>query len=158
MLYITFFSEMRFPTNHATWSNLARFKRQVMSHGRSEMSIVFMSEMPQIVPQIVLQFLHLVSCNMRKPVFGGFRPGPTQIKLYKLRQWLETGNFWNCTIRAAKTKVLIRCAVTAQLICFFIFACVINQLLILVFVEMKFSLTVNFIDLCLMLANWRFAF
>ena len=28
----------------------------------------------------------------------------------------------NCTIRVAKTKALIRCAVTAQLICGFVFA------------------------------------
>ena len=36
---------------------------------------------------------------------------------------------------------------TKVLICFFIFACVINQLLTLVSVEMKFSLTVNFVIL-----------
>ena len=29
----------------------------------------------------------------------------------------------NCTIRVAKTKALIGCAVTAQLICVFVFAC-----------------------------------
>ena len=45
----------------------------------------------------------------------------------KHRRWLEAVNFgfrkqMNCTIRAAKTKALISCAVTAQLICAFVFA------------------------------------
>ena len=57
----------------------------------------------------------------------GFRPGPTQPGLYSRRRWLEAGNFGfrkkrNCSIRVAKTKALISCAVTAQLICTFVFA------------------------------------
>ena len=57
----------------------------------------------------------------------GFQPGPTQTGLYKHRRWLETGNFGfrkmrNCTIRVAKTKALISFAVTAKLICVFVFA------------------------------------
>ena len=61
---------------------------------------------------------------MKKPVFGGFRPGPTQTSLYRLRSL----KFWmfmkvrNCAIHEAKTKALISCAVTAQLICVFVFA------------------------------------
>ena len=56
-----------------------------------------------------------------------FRPGPTQTSLYKHRRWLEAGNFGfrkkrNSTIRVAKTKVLISFAVTAKLICAFVFA------------------------------------
>ena len=57
----------------------------------------------------------------------GFRPGPTQTGLYKLRKELEALNFGfkkkrNCTIRVAKTKALISFAVTAKLICVFVFA------------------------------------
>ena len=57
----------------------------------------------------------------------GFRPGPTQTGLYSHRRWLEALNFGftkerDCTIRVAKTKVLISCADTAQLICALVFA------------------------------------
>ena len=57
----------------------------------------------------------------------GFRPGPTQTRLYSHGIKLEAENFVfkkkrNCTIRVAKTKALISCAVTAQLICGFVFA------------------------------------
>ena len=56
-----------------------------------------------------------------------FRPGLTQTGLFKHRRWLEAGNFGfrkkrNCTIHVAKTKVLISFAVTAKLICTFVFA------------------------------------
>ena len=56
-----------------------------------------------------------------------FRQGPTQLSLYKHRRWLESGNFGfrkkrNSTIRVAKTKALISFAVTAKLICVFVFA------------------------------------
>ena len=56
-----------------------------------------------------------------------FRPGPTQTGLYSHRKWLEAGNFGfrkqrNRTIRVAKTKALISFAVTAKLICAFVFA------------------------------------
>ena len=55
----------------------------------------------------------------------GFRPSPTQIGLYSLRKRLDA--FWkkrNFTICVAKTKALISCAVTAQLIFAFVIACV----------------------------------
>ena len=53
--------------------------------------------------------------------------GPTQFELYSHRRRLEAGNFEfrkerNCTIRVAKTKTLISFAVTAKLICGFVFA------------------------------------
>ena len=53
--------------------------------------------------------------------------GLTQTGLYSHRRWLETGNFGfrkkrNCTIRVAKTKMLISFAVTTKLICVFVFA------------------------------------
>ena len=64
---------------------------------------------------------------MRKPVFGVFQQGPTQTRLYSHRRWLETCKFGfrkkrDCTIYVAKTKALISCAVTAQLVCAFVFA------------------------------------
>ena len=63
---------------------------------------------------------------MRKR-FGGFRPGPTQTGLYSHRRWLEACNFVfrknrDCAICVAKTKALISFAVTAKLICVFVFA------------------------------------
>ena len=71
--------------------------------------------------------VHHMSLIVRKPVFG-FRPGMTQTNLYSHRSRLEAWNFRfkrerNCTIRVVKTKALISCAVTAQLICGFVFAC-----------------------------------
>ena len=63
---------------------------------------------------------------MRKTGLRGFRPGPTQIGLYIHKIWLEAWNFGfrkksDCTIRVAKTKALISFAVTAKLICVFVF-------------------------------------
>ena len=57
----------------------------------------------------------------------GFRTGPTQTGLYSNRRGLEVCNFGfrkkrYCTIRLAKTKALISFAVTANLICVFVFA------------------------------------
>ena len=57
----------------------------------------------------------------------GFRLGLTQTRLYSHRSRLEACNFGfkkkrDCTMRVAKTKALISCAVTAQLICAFGFA------------------------------------
>ena len=56
-----------------------------------------------------------------------FRPGLTETGLYSHRRWLETWNFGfgkqrDCTIQVAKTKALISFAVTAKLICVFVFA------------------------------------
>ena len=69
----------------------------------------------------------LYETRCKKTGFRGFRPGPTQTGLYSHRRWLEAYNFGfrkkrDCTIRVAKTKSLISCAVTAQLICVFVFA------------------------------------
>ena len=59
----------------------------------------------------------------------GFQPGSTQIRLYSHKRWLEAWNFGfkkkrGCTIRVAKAKIkaLISFAVTAKLICDFVFA------------------------------------
>ena len=54
----------------------------------------------------------------------GFPTGPTQTDLYCNRRWLEASKFGfrkkrYHTIYGAKTKALISCAVTAQLICAF---------------------------------------
>ena len=66
-----------------------------------------------------------MSCE--KTGLRGFRPGPTQTRLYSHTRWLEAGNFRfrkkrDCIIRVAKTKVLISFAVTVKLICPFVFA------------------------------------
>ena len=63
----------------------------------------------------------------QKTGLRGFRPCPTQTGLYSHRRWLETWNFGfrkqrDCTIEVAKTKALISFAVTAKLICVFVFA------------------------------------
>ena len=57
----------------------------------------------------------------------GFRPGPTQTGLYSNRSRPDLWNFrfkkkWTCTIGIAKIKALISFAVTAKLICVFVFA------------------------------------
>ena len=83
-----------------------------------------------------LQVLHttsFISFITYEPVYEKtnnlvFRPGLTQTRLYSHRRWLEAGNFLfrkqrNCTIHVAKTKALISFAVTAKLICTFVFAC-----------------------------------
>ena len=62
-----------------------------------------------------------------KTSLQGFRPGPTQIGLYCHRRWLEAWNFGfrklrDCSIYVAKAKALISFAVTAKLICVFVFA------------------------------------
>ena len=73
---------------------------------------------------ISIRFLYELQCE--KTGLRGFRPGPTQTGLYSLRNRLEARNFGFkksvCTIHVAKTKALIGCAVTAQLIWVFVFA------------------------------------
>ena len=66
-----------------------------------------------------------MSRDARKPVFGD--SDLVQHKLgYNHRKWLELWNFRfrkqeECTIYVAKTKALISCAITAQLIFVFVF-------------------------------------
>ena len=61
-----------------------------------------------------------------KTWFQGFQPGPTQTRLYRHRRWLKAQNFGfikkrdNATY-VSKTKALISCAGTAQLICALVF-------------------------------------
>ena len=73
-----------------------------------------------------------LSLSVRKPTIWvenqqfGFQQGLTQTGLYSHKRFLEAGNFGlrkkrNCTIRVAKTKALISFAVTAKLICAFVF-------------------------------------
>ena len=57
----------------------------------------------------------------------GFRPSLTQTRLHMHRRWLEDGTFefrkkGNFTIHVANIKALISFAVTAKLICAFVFA------------------------------------
>ena len=75
-----------------------------------------------------LSFMNQNERLVRKPDTGlrSFRPGPTQTRLYNHTRWLEASNFVltkkrGCTIRVAKTKALISFAVTAKLICVFVF-------------------------------------
>ena len=72
---------------------------------------------------------HLIINEPRREKTGlrGFRPGLTQTNLYSHRSRLDACNFGfkkkrNFTIRVAKTKALISFAVTAKLICAFVFA------------------------------------
>ena len=65
-------------------------------------------------------FFTAASCENRQ---CGFRTGLTQTGLYSYRSKLEAKNFGRrCTIRVAKTKALISFAITAKLICAFVFA------------------------------------
>ena len=64
---------------------------------------------------------------MTKPTIWVPTRSDTNWATYIHRRWLEAGNFGfrklrNCTIRVAKTKALISFAVTAKLICAFVFA------------------------------------
>ena len=80
----------------------------------------------------IINFMNCIEKFINEPVREktnnlDFRPGPTQTGLYSHRRWLEAGNFgfrkqMNCTIRVAITKALISFAVTAKLICAFVFA------------------------------------
>ena len=76
---------------------------------------IFMSSFPWYEPRC------------KRTGLRGFRPGPTQIGLCSYRRWLEPWNLGfreqrDCTIYVAKTKALISFAVTAKLICVFVFA------------------------------------
>ena len=58
-----------------------------------------------------------------KTSLRGIQPGPTQTRLYNYRLEIsDSGKLRDCTIYLAKTKALISCVVTAQLICSFVFA------------------------------------
>ena len=68
-----------------------------------------------------------LSRDVRKNGLRGVRQGPTQTGLCSHRRWFEAWNFGfrkkrKCTIQVAKTKALISFAVTAKLICVFVFA------------------------------------
>ena len=87
---------------------------------------------------------------MRKPVLGGFRPGPTQTGLRNHCIWLEACNFGfrkkrDCTIYIAKTKALITFAVTAKLICVFVFA----------YAKSRFSHDAAHLYLCADVVSWN---
>ena len=72
-------------------------------------------------------FLATIEPRCEKTGLLGFQSGPTQTGLYSHRTWLAACNFVfrkyrDCTICVAKTKALISFAVTAKLICVFVFA------------------------------------
>ena len=69
-----------------------------------------------------------MSSVARKPVFGVFNqirhnPGCQTTEDNKRLELSKFMKKRDCTIYVAKTKALISCAVTAQLICAFVFAC-----------------------------------
>ena len=77
----------------------------------------------------IMKHVAYIKSNRRCPerLSWGFRLGPTQTGLYGQGSRLEAWNFGvmkkrDCTICVAKTKALISCAVTVQLICVFVFA------------------------------------
>ena len=70
---------------------------------------------------------HTYEPRCEKTGLRGFRPGPTQTRLYCHRRRLVACNFVSreerdCSIRVAKTMALISFEVTAKLICVFVFA------------------------------------
>ena len=74
---------------------------------------------------LIMKLLYEPRCE--KTGLRGFRPGLTQTRLYSFRRLLDAFNFgfrkWRgCTICVAKTKALISFAVTAKLVCVFVFA------------------------------------
>ena len=76
-------------------------------------------------PTVRRTFGNTASCE--KTGLQGFRPGPTQTRLYSHRRWSEARNFGfrkkrDCTIYVAKTKALISFVVTSKLICVFVFS------------------------------------
>ena len=87
-------------------------------------------------PVDMIKFLKTYEPRREKTCLRGFRPflgggfrlkGPTQIGLYNHRRWLQTLNFVfrkyrDCTIYEVKTKAMISCTVTKQLIRAFVFA------------------------------------
>ena len=115
---------------------LNRFQMKELFSGPSNSNVSSVI-VPEIKPlQAFTPFLHTSNCDdesikneprCEKTGLRGFRPAPTQTRLYSLRRWLEALNFGNrtkrdCTIYVAKTKALICFAVTAKLICVFVFA------------------------------------
>ena len=80
-----------------------------------------------IMVPLIWENLPLFEPRREKICLQGFQPGPTQNGLYRHGWWLEAWNFrvWKkreYTIQIAKTKALISFAVTAKLICVFVFA------------------------------------
>ena len=58
----------------------------------------------------------VMSASRRENMYLGFLPGPKQTRLYNF----GFKEYRDCTIYTAKTKVLISCTLTAQLICVFV--------------------------------------
>ena len=76
------------------------------------------------VEQVSYNLLTYEPCY-EKPGRRDFRPGPIQTGLYRHRRWFEICNSEfrkkrDCITCVVITKALIRCAVTAQLICIFV--------------------------------------
>ena len=70
--------------------------------------------------------MEMNECRHEKTCLPGFQPGLTKTGLYSHRRRLQVCKFGfkkkrDSTSYEAKTKALISCVVTAQLICIFVF-------------------------------------
>ena len=104
----------------------------------TRLTLLYTFNILDVLKEIIAHWsiLRLVTDEPRRQKTGlrGFWPGPTQTRLCSHRKWLEAWNFVfrkkrDCVIRVAKTKALISFAVTAKLICVFVF----------VFAKIRFS-------------------
>ena len=82
---------------------------------------------PSILHLSCILAIHVSLCVRKPTIWVSDQVRVTQTGLYSHRSRLEACTFGfkmkkDFTIRAAKTKALISCAVTAQLICGFVFA------------------------------------
>ena len=92
-------------------------------------------------PEYETPYRMLIWTTTRENRSSGFRPSPTQTGLWSHRSRPEALNFRfrkkrDCTVCAVKTKALISCAVTAQLISAFVFAYVKIRCSHIIFVEL----------------------
>ena len=81
---------------------------------------------PFTIPYLLPESYFKWACAWENQQFG-FWPGLTRTRLYSYWRWLKAWNFVfrkkrYCTIQVAKAKALISFAVTAKLICVFVFA------------------------------------
>ena len=103
------------------------FREVSSSSGCLGWAALFYCGTPWAFHIIILGSLNWFEPRYEKTGILGFRPGPTQTRLYSHKRWLEACIFVfrkerDCTIYVAKTKALISFAVTAKLICVFVFA------------------------------------
>ena len=89
--------------------------------------VIHLSFLPLKIWLNIISKFNINEPRREKTGLRGFQPGLTQTDMYSPRSSIEARNFGfnkkrKCTIRVAKTKALISFAVTAKLICAFVFA------------------------------------